>query len=59
MNETCSSNQLYCRRGLRRGLSPSSFSNSHLIWLVNAVTSTPWASKWSTTPECAWECIAS
>ena len=56
---TCSSSQLCCRRALKCGLSPSSFPNSQRTWSVNGVRSIPWESKWASTPECAWECIAS
>ncbi len=46
MDETCSSNQLYWLvAGLRR-TSPQQLEQP-LIWLTAAVTSTPWASKWS------------
>ena len=36
-----------------------SLPNSQAIWSVNGVTSTPLAAKWSSTPECACECMAS
>ena len=57
--DTRSSNQLRRRRGLHRGRSPMSLPNSQAICLVNGVTSMRLAAKWSSTPECAWECMAS